>query len=362
MDVPGDEIEGQIELDQAGETVRTQFATFLRTFRGNGGADAMPIYVEELLAMRAEDRTTLYVDYRHVVASDALLAEMIQAAYYRFEPQLRRAVQDAAKDALVAAGEGVAELADNALWVGFFGLPSLCKLRELKSAAVGQLVCLSATVTRTTEVRPELLWGTFQCLDCLTESANVEQQFKYTEPARCKNPACQNARRWLLLVEKSVFADWQKCHVQENSWEIPSGSMPRTLDVILRNEDVELAKPGEKCLFTGTVIVVPDVSKLTMSRGVTAHRGMDGDGTSAVGVAGGVVPPASSDAAEGVSGLKDLGASRQLTYKLCFLACSVQRVGGKDRLNAAVDEESEDGTGMADPEEMFTVEERAAVR
>lgn len=40
---------------------------------------------------------------------------------------------------------------------------------------------ISGTVTRTSEVRPELLLGTFSCEMCRTEITGVEQQFKYTE-------------------------------------------------------------------------------------------------------------------------------------------------------------------------------------
>jgi hypothetical protein len=36
----------------------------------------------------------------------------------------------------------------------------------------------------------------------------------------------------------------------------------RTIDVIVRNESVEQCKPGDKCLFTGAFIVIPDVAKL----------------------------------------------------------------------------------------------------
>lgn len=35
-----------------------------------------------------------------------------------------------------------------------------------------------------------------------------------------------------------------------------------SLEVILRAEAVEMAQAGDKCDFTGTLIVVPDVSKL----------------------------------------------------------------------------------------------------
>ena len=37
----------------------------------------------------------------------------------------------------------------------------------------------------------------------------------------------------------SRFVDWQRVRVQENSSEIPAGSMPRSMDVILRHEVVE---------------------------------------------------------------------------------------------------------------------------
>lgn len=40
--------------------------------------------------------------------------------------------------------------------------------------------------------------------------------------------------------------DWQRLRVQENADEIPPGSMPRSLDVVLRGEAVEKAKAGDK--------------------------------------------------------------------------------------------------------------------
>ncbi len=52
----------------------------------------------------------------------------------------------------------------------------------------------------------------------------------------------------------SEFADWQRVRVQENPSEIPSGSMPRSIDIILRNDTVEKAKPGDKAIFTGSVV------------------------------------------------------------------------------------------------------------
>ena len=43
------------------------------------------------------------------------------------------------------------------------------------------LLSVSGTVTRTSEVRPELLYGSFVCEVCGGIANEIEQQFKYTE-------------------------------------------------------------------------------------------------------------------------------------------------------------------------------------
>jgi DNA replication licensing factor MCM6 len=82
------------------------------------------------------------------------------------------------------------------------------------------------------------------------------------------------------------------------------------MDVILRGEMVDRAKAGERCIFTGTLIVVPDVSQLGLP-GVRPEAVRDNNSFRGSEVGGG-----------GVSGLKSLGV-RDLTYRLAFLACMV---------------------------------------
>jgi DNA replication licensing factor MCM6 len=38
--------------------------------------------------------------------------------------------------------------------------------------------------------------------------------------------------------------------------------MPRSIDVILRGDIVDEAKPGDRTVFTGTLVVVPDIVQL----------------------------------------------------------------------------------------------------
>lgn len=60
-------------------------------------------------------------------------------------------------------------------------LPLTSGIRDLRMDKLGKLMAISGTVTRTSEVRPELISGTFTCEVCGATLRDVEQQFKYTE-------------------------------------------------------------------------------------------------------------------------------------------------------------------------------------
>jgi DNA replication licensing factor MCM6 len=109
-------------------------------------------------------------------------------------------------------------------------------VRQLKSEHLGKLRSFRGTVTRTSEVRPELLVGVFKCMTCGTLSKDVIQQFKYTEPKKCLKNNCDSPM-WELDLKRSRFADFQKIRVQEDPTRIPPGAMPRSIDVILRNDN-----------------------------------------------------------------------------------------------------------------------------
>ena len=79
---------------------------------------------------------------------------------------------------------------------------------------------------------------------------------------------------------------------------------------------VERAKAGDKSVFTGSFIVVPDVAQLGLP-GVNAEM-LRQAGAGGRGGGGGL-----GAANMGVSGLRALGV-KDLTYKTAFLSCMVQ--------------------------------------
>ncbi|XP_058953435.2 zygotic DNA replication licensing factor mcm6-A-like [Pocillopora verrucosa] len=294
--------------DDLAERSQKLFQDFLEEFQVDGEVKYLP-EVQELIR---PERNTLTVSYQDVESYNAQLSTLIQEEYYRVFPYLCRAVRNFARD------RGQVPPTKE-FYVSFTDLPTRHKIRELTSQKIGTLLRISGQVVRTHPVHPELVSGTFICLDCQTVIKDVEQQFKYTQPTVCRNPVCQNRARFMLDINKSRYVDFQKVRIQETQAELPRGSIPRSVEVILRAEAVEQAQAGDKCDFTGSLIVVPDVAQISTpgARAESSGRQTSGEGYEA----------------EGVRGLKALGV-RDLTYRLAFLACSVQatnpRFGGKD--------------------------------
>ena len=161
------------------------------------------------------------------------------------------------------------------LFVSFYNFPRVDRIRAMSTEKIGRLISISGTVTRSSEVRPELLFGFFICKfwnlflfwlclirvkvlwwfwvqrnlslfshllrcaiyplgflfyntcnslllgkKCGSQLPAVEQQFQYTEPQICKNPQCKTAGDFQLVVDKSAFVDWQRLRVQVWSCEM----------------------------------------------------------------------------------------------------------------------------------------------
>ncbi|KAK9808207.1 hypothetical protein WJX73_008679 [Symbiochloris irregularis] len=312
---------GERPLDDA-ECLRCkdEFFLFLENFtlqeedavsQGTNPAGEDKVYVAKAAEMYQMERTSMDVDYAHLSAFSPDLADKTRDYHFRVEPFLRKAIQnfmqrhqpDFTKDVNGTERE---------FWLSIYNLPHIELLRDLKTKQIGRLVGFVGTCTRTSEVHPELYLGTFRCGDCGETVNNVEQQFKYTKPVICPNTTCGNRSKWQLMRDDSAFVDWQRAKVQESADEVPAGSLPRTMEVILRNNLVESVRAGDRVTFVGTLIVVPDVAAISApGEKAEARPGRSGN---------------QNNVGNGIKGPRCLGV-RELTYRLAFMASSTQAAG-----------------------------------
>jgi DNA replication licensing factor MCM6 len=282
--------------------VKARFKQFLAEYRET--PDSPPYHEAQFNLMKEREQTTLYVDFMALSSMNQNLADAIQLSYYRFENALNSAVLEYVKgiDPQYCRADNLQ--GDRQFYVGFTNFPVQSSIRDIRASHIGKLFCVSGTVTRTSEVRPELLKGHFKCLICGAEIPNVVQNFQFTEPSTCPSRSCNNHSRFELVTTNSTFVDWQRVLIQENPGEVPSGSMPRTIELILRHDNVETTKPGDRAIFIGTPVAVPETARRHPGESITLQR------------------PAGFEV-DGVAGIQVYG-SRELTYRMSFLVCSVK--------------------------------------
>jgi len=311
MDVAGSRIEAGQVRDEVAERTQKRFQDFLEEWKDEG--DDGPKYLQGAKDLIQPEKNTLQVSMMDVERYNTHLHTTIVDEYYRVYPYLCAAVKNFVKDHVDSGVE------NKDFYLSLTEVQISSKVRELSTHKIGTLTKIEGQVVRTHPVHPELVSGTFTCLDCQTVVEGVEQQFKYTQPATCRNPVCNNRSRFALDINKSRFVDFQKVRIQEVQAELPRGCIPRAVEIVLRAEAVESANAGDRCEFTGTLIVVPDVGALNMpgarAESDQRHRGQE---------------------AEGVMGLKSLGV-RDLHYRMAFLACAVA-TDGKAKLGSDSDE------------------------
>lgn len=356
MDVSDLRVGQTIRLrDSLAEKCQKAFKEFLSDYVDEKAMEtdqAEPKYLAEALELVRPERNTLFVDFEDFERYDQQVATIVQEQFYRVYPYLCRGLATLVYDETVGREEDKEKAGHNSnnqqllsilrskdFYVGFYNVSTRLKIRELASAKIGQLVRITGQIVRTHAVHPELIQGTFECLDCSTEVPAVEQQFKFTEPTICRNSLCSNRKKFKLLLHKSRFVDFQKLRIQETQSELPRGSMPRSIDVIIRGADqVECVQAGDRCDFIGTLVVIPDVAQL-----LAANAGLVREETSQG-------PPG-----DGVRGLKSLGV-REMTHKIAFMAnCCIRESSRKP----AQLEELDMGSGEGD---MFTNEELETVQ
>ena len=350
----------EAEVDVTGMNMRGVMIEFLSRYcnaehpgRQDVSDEEVEFYYVQLQRVSTSTNwSTVVVHHAHFAAYDAVASATLDSMFLRCMDYINDALHCVLQEYFL---EDYSNRGKCAPVVAMSRVPRNFSVRSLRSGLVGQLCSIGGTVTRTSQVRPELLIGVFRCNDCGTESDPIAQQFRYTEPPACKNPACLNKNRFMLIPDHrdSKFGDWQKLRLQENANQIPVGCMPRSLEIICRGDVVEVAKPGDRIIITGTPIVVPEVSKLfnavnrrEVQRAQTGAQRANAE-------------EKQMQSLEGATGLKALGV-RDLNYRMCFLSTTISDANGDDRKMTRAIKDADDGAAERDeihitPAELETI-------
>lgn len=238
--------------------VKDRLIEFLKTYKDEQGKT---IYWDKVQAMPEREQVALTVDFEHLVTEDPIFVTDASKNPIMFLKQ--------ADEALVSVmrtdnAEYVESLDKGLIKLRFTNHPDYVKLRAIRSRHIGKIISIGGVMMRASEVKPLLVETVFLCRLCDTEIPQKQEDGRYTEPPQC--PTCQKKTPLKMLPQKSKFQDWQKVRIQEAPEELPAGQMPRSVDVILSGDIVDVSRPGDFVKVTGVLKTTPDFSRRGSNR------------------------------------------------------------------------------------------------
>lgn len=127
--------------------------------------------------------------------------------------------------------------------------------RTIHASHLSKLVCIEGIVTRCSLVRPKIVRSVHFC-----EVTGVFHSREYKDPAVSFDPIptttvypTEDGQGHPLITEYgySTYRDHQTISIQEMPEKAPAGQLPRGLDIILDDDLVDSAKPGDRIQLVG---------------------------------------------------------------------------------------------------------------
>jgi replicative DNA helicase Mcm len=138
--------------------------------------------------------------------------------------------------------------------VRFRALPTEVPLRRIGAEHISRLVMVNGIIVRATNVQPFILKAAYMCGQC-GETILLDQNDQFLKtPRQC--PSCKSRRGFELIPKESVFIDSQRITIQERPEELPPGQLPRQINIELKDDIVDIARPGDRISITGTLDLI----------------------------------------------------------------------------------------------------------
>ncbi|GAX74193.1 hypothetical protein CEUSTIGMA_g1642.t1 [Chlamydomonas eustigma] len=235
--------------------VQRVFMNFLLTFQDEDGSK---IYTQRIKEMQSNGKKGLEVVYSHISLNKPTedLGSWLADDPLNTLTLLNKGLEKAVKRMFPSTEENDnnrEEEEGTKYQVRITDLPLHDKLRELRSFHLNNLVRVSGVVTRRTGVFPQLRVVMFDCAKCghtlgpFTQNSDTE-----IKPQHCPN--CSGKGPFNVNSSQTVYRDYQKLTLQESPGTVPAGRLPRQKEVILLNDLIDCARPGEEIDVTGIYI------------------------------------------------------------------------------------------------------------
>ncbi|MFQ5818400.1 MAG: LAGLIDADG family homing endonuclease [Candidatus Heimdallarchaeota archaeon] len=212
------------------------------------------LYKEQIEALITRGKRSLIIDFDDLLRFDPDLAKKLLKSpdlfIQTFEKDFRELIES--MDPEYAAKV-------DRFHLRFRKVPDKENLRDIRAKHIGKIIEIEGILTRVTEIKPLLIEAVFRCTYCKGDLMVIPQkEGRYRPPEQCLNPECGRKGGIVFLPEESTFIDWQRISIQEKPENLPPGRMPQSMSLILHDDVVDIARPGDRIKATGILRSRPE--------------------------------------------------------------------------------------------------------
>jgi replicative DNA helicase Mcm len=222
---------------------------FLRQFKEKDGSYK---YVEQIDHMLPKDSRYIVVDYNDLVSNST-----IESKFNENPDEILDAFARAIKEILQERFPQYAEKIKDEIRARIINFPIQRSLRQINAEIINKMTSVSGMVVRSSEIKPLAKEIIYKCPIGHKTHMILLKGLSVNTPTKCSDPKCAQ-KEFRIDPESSRFIDFQILRLQELPEDLPPGQLPHYVDVSIKQDLVDNARPGDRIILTGIVRIEQD--------------------------------------------------------------------------------------------------------
>lgn len=235
-----------VTRDEVRRFIAKKFRQFLLSYVNQRSGNGEREYIRLINEMVAANKCSLEIDYKQFIFTHPNIAIWLADA-----PQsVLEVMEEVALNVVMNLHPNYRNIHDK-IYVRITNLPVYDQIRNIRQVHLNTMIRIGGVVTRRSGVFPQLQQVKYDCNKCGTVLGPFFQN-SYSEVKVGSCPECQSKGPFTVNIEQTIYRNYQKLSLQESPGIVPAGRLPRYKEVILLNDLIDCARPGEEIEVTGT--------------------------------------------------------------------------------------------------------------
>jgi len=248
---------------------------FLTQYKDPAGSFS---YVEQIDQMVVKQTTYIVVDFNDLVS-----VPFIESKFRENADEILTAFRKAIFEMLKERNPEYAEKIEHDIRARIANFPGERSLRQINSDVITKMISVSGMVVRASEVKPLAKELTYKCLANHTSKFTLLDGMSLDKAVKCQESRCPHTNL-AIVAEESRFIDFQIVRLQELPEDLPPGQLPHYVNVSMKQDLVDYARPGDRIVLTGIVRIEQErVSGVKQSESALYRLRMDGNNIEFIG-------------------------------------------------------------------------------